>query len=574
MLLSAWYRRLGELSSVLKRWGYRKFLLVFAAVIIQSITQFCAVVAISPLMDVIFKGDGYSENKIVSYLSGLFAGTLSVQQVLALVFIAQLFALGSNLITEYIKYKTYDSFMFWLRSSLVRSLSSRPYFFFLKENPAALQKELTGDANLFCNTIFWTFLDTCSKLVVAISLVVACFSLSPQIAVVFVFVGAGFYVFMTIVLKKKRRTINLSLHSGNESINKILLHILYGIKSIMINGSREFYLNQYNHDLKKVTKNNALTPVISNAPKYLMEFLALSLMITYFSFVLRQQANVDIASIGGIAFAGYRMLPLFQTIYSNYSFAHSSIYAMDSVKKHLLDLEVSREESSRNYCAEDPTNGAFSESIQTRNLAFSYDKNPESVIRWQDLEIKKGDIVGICGPSGCGKSTLLDLLLGLNSPSNGEILIDGVILQKTNAVSWQKQIGYVGQDLFLVDGTIKENILFGRKIERDTDEAVIVAAKKAEIHHFIEGLPDGYETLSGDRGLRLSGGQRQRIVIARALLKCPQILILDEATSALDEEAEKKIIDTLCGWSGGMTIIMVTHRLSTLSQTDRIIELE
>ena len=169
---------------------------------------------------------------------------------------------------------------------------------------------------------------------------------------------------------------------------------------------------------------------------------------------------------------------------------------------------------------------------------------------------------------------LLDLILGLIAPSNGGIYIDGIILQNTNALSWQKQIGYVGQDLFLVDGTIKENILFGREVEGDVGEAVVVAAKKAEIHDFIERLPDGYETLCGDRGLRLSGGQRQRIVIARALLNDPKILILDEATSALDEEAEKKIINTLCGLSGKMTIIMVTHRLSTLSQADRIIELK
>ena len=128
--------------------------------------------------------------------------------------------------------------------------------------------------------------------------------------------------------------------------------------------------------------------------------------------------------------------------------------------------------------------------------------------------------------------------------------------------------------MFLIDGTIKENIVFGREVEGDEGKAVIVAAKKAQIHDFIESLPDGYETLSGDRGLRLSGGQRQRIVIARALLNDPKILILDEATSALDEVVEKKIISTLCGLTGEMTIIMVTHRLNTLDKADRIIELE
>jgi len=572
MLLSGWNRRLKELFALLKIWGYRKFLLILVAVLVQSLTQFCAVIAISPLMDVVFKGADYAENKIVSLLSQLLGYGISVQQVLAFVFMVQLLALASNLITEFIKCNTYASFMFWLRSSLVKSVSSRPYLFFLKQNPAVLQKELDHDANLYTGSIFWPFIDTCSKLVVAISLVLACISLSPQVAVVFVSIGAVFYALLTTVLRRKRRIISRELNASGEIINKVLLHILYGIKSIMINGSRGFYLDQYNHDLKKVTKNNAIAPLISIAPKYLMEFIGLSLMIAYFSFVLRQRADLDIASLGGIAFAAYRLLPLFQQIYSNYSGMASHLYAMDSVKRNLLDGDSSNEYEN-NDDNTDSGIGSFSESIRTKNLSFAYDKHTDSAIQWSDFEINKGAIVGICGPSGCGKSTLLDLLLGLISPSNGEILIDGVHLQKSNVLSWQKQIGYVGQDLFLVDGSIKENILFGRKVESDVDEVVIAAAKKAEIHDFIEGLPDGYETICGDRGLRLSGGQRQRIVIARALLNDPEILILDEATSALDEEAEKKIISTLCGLSGKMTIIMVTHRRSTLSQADRVIEL-
>ena len=216
MLLSGWNRRLKELFALLKMWGYKKFLLVLVAVLVQSLTQFCAVIAISPLMDVVFKGDSYAENQIVSYLSYLLGYSLSVQQVLAFVFTAQLLALGSNLITEFIKCKTYDSFMFWLKSSMVKAVSKRPYLFFLKENSAVLQKELASDSSLYCNSIFWPFLDTCSKLVVAISLVVACFSLSPQVAVVFVSIGAGFYVLLTTALRRKRRMISRILNASGE----------------------------------------------------------------------------------------------------------------------------------------------------------------------------------------------------------------------------------------------------------------------------------------------------------------------------------------------------------------------
>ena len=200
------------------------------------------------------------------------------------------------------------------------------------------------------------------------------------------------------------------------------------------------------------------------------------------------------------------------------------------------------------------------------------------ILKGLNLVIKKGEKIGIVGPTGSGKSTLIDILLGLIEPNDGEILIDNInILDKNNSHNindWRSIISYVPQDIYLGDCTIKENICFGEKRENINIKNVISAAKKADIHSFINTLPNKYETFVGERGLRLSGGQRQRIGLARALYQKSQVVILDEATSSLDNETEKSVMNSIYKLGKEITIIMIAHRLTTLRDCDRIIKIK
>ena len=215
-------------------------------------------------------------------------------------------------------------------------------------------------------------------------------------------------------------------------------------------------------------------------------------------------------------------------------------------------------------------NFKFNNKIKFENISFKYERSKSSIISNVNFEIRKGSIIGICGSSGAGKSTIIDLMLGLLEPTSGKIYVDDEMLDRNNINFWQK-IGYVPQMGFLSDDSILQNICFANNKANIDQTKVINSAKLACINDFIEyELPEKYDTLIGERGVRISGGQRQRICIARALYSDPEIIFLDEATSALDGITEKNVLKSVLSFSNNRTIIIVAHRLSTLQNCDDI----
>jgi ATP-binding cassette subfamily B protein len=209
--------------------------------------------------------------------------------------------------------------------------------------------------------------------------------------------------------------------------------------------------------------------------------------------------------------------------------------------------------------------------IDVRDVRFGYGDGPD-VIRGIDLHVPAGETHAIVGVTGAGKSTLARLLLRFHDPRSGQVTVDGTDIRELEFGSLRSAIGYVSQDVFLFHGTVRENLAFGRK--GATDAEIEDAARLAEAHEFVLGLPDGYDTMVGERGQKLSGGQRQRLSIARAILRDPAILILDEATSAVDNETEAAIQRSLAKVGRGRTVVVIAHRLSTVRDADRIWVLE
>ena len=216
----------------------------------------------------------------------------------------------------------------------------------------------------------------------------------------------------------------------------------------------------------------------------------------------------------------------------------------------------------------------FKKDIVLDNVSFSYEDTSKPALYDINLKIKQGQSVGIIGSSGAGKSTLVDIILGLLSPTTGKLIIDDTEINKTNISSWQKNIGYVSQSIYLLDDTYKKNIGFGLSNKKINDSELKNAIKLSKLKELIETLPNGVDSLIGESGVRISGGQRQRIGIARALYKNPDLLVLDEATSALDNETEKDVMDSINNLQGNMTIIIIAHRLTTVKDCDIIVELD
>ena len=205
-----------------------------------------------------------------------------------------------------------------------------------------------------------------------------------------------------------------------------------------------------------------------------------------------------------------------------------------------------------------------------REVSFSYQKSDLPVLNKIDLNMEHNTTVGLVGATGSGKTTLVDILLGLLTPETGSIRVDGKEIDKKNLSAWQKNLGYVPQSIYLTDDTVEKNIAFAVSEEEIDSKQVKIAAQMANLDEFIQTLPEKYQTIVGERGVRLSGGQRQRIGIARALYHNPRVLVLDEATSALDGITENAIMDAIHNLSHKKTIIMIAHRLSTVKECDVI----
>ena len=269
--------------------------------------------------------------------------------------------------------------------------------------------------------------------------------------------------------------------------------------------------------------------------------------------------------------AGIKLLPAFQGIYNSLASIEANTPAYESIQKDLINSSEIKSVINKSIKIEKEKSYLIpTKQISLENISFNYPEKEELVLNQMNMSIPVKKVIGIVGPSGSGKSTLVDILLGLIEPQEGFLKVDDKIIDNQNLRSWQNNIGFVAQAIFLSEGTIAENVAFGIPKNQINFEQVENALKLANLNEFVEGLKNGVHTRVGERGVQLSGGQRQRIGIARALYHQPEILIFDEATSSLDGITEKMIMQAVHKFSGEKTIIMIAHRLKTVEKCDQI----
>ena len=343
-----------------------------------------------------------------------------------------------------------------------------------------------------------------------------------------------------------------------------------GYADIEINNAFGHQLSRFDNELDTIINVGRKNATISMLPQNLTEIgLAIGISLLLCIGTLSGSADMKIL-FGVFAVAGFRLLPSARNIMNAWSALRYNRYTIDILRNADIDNE-------ENDSAESHEALPFNKAIEVRNLSFRFDEGASDTIRNLSLTIRKGEKVGINGESGVGKTTLLNLLLGLYSPTEGKILIDGKQLDSTLRRKWQNSIGYVSQSTFLSDNTILANIAFGCEEGEVDMERIDRVVKAASLSEFVSSLPKGIHTRIGECGALLSGGQRQRIGIARALYKQANILFFDEATSSLDNTTEQSInraIEHLSASNKDLTIVVVAHRESSLDYCDRIITLE
>lgn len=403
-----------------------------------------------------------------------------------------------------------------------------------------------------------------SALAVAISLTMMLY-LSPVLTCGVVF------LFGVVIFSQKKIIRWLSrvseFHSNHIlEFGKHTVQSLNGLRVIHIFCRQNTVLQRIFHILQKLASEMKLLAFLSNAIPSINEIVGVSL--------------VAIFLVAGQWLLSENALPLLLTfvvmLYRTNARVQNFLMGLSSFASQwgqLLKIEYIMSDADKEFVSDEGMEfPSLQREIEFRDVILRYEGRREEAIQKIRLTLYKGETVALVGPSGAGKSSLLDLLLQLYNPTAGAILVDGIDLRQFRMSSWREKIGMVSQDTFIFNETIEENIRFG-KLDATTEE-VIAAAKMADADRFIQFLPDGYQTVLGERGFRLSGGQRQRIALARALIRDPEILILDEATSSLDSHSERLIQKTLRQFYGKKTILVVAHRLSTIFHSDKILFLD
>ena len=483
-----------------------------------------------------------------------------------------------NLLAEYVRTRYTQNFGHWLRVRLLRRMASQPYAYFLQRNSSDLLKKILSDVANYTNGVLLPLLDTVARALTAALLLATLFLVQPVIALSAAIVLGGFYVIIFRLLARKRREVDENLKVSVGGVFREAQQMLSGIKPVKVHRAEEHFLNRFSRHSAVLARTGTRMPIFANSARYLVEPLAFGgLVVAVLLLAARGRDFSDILpNLGVMALAGYRLLPSLQLLYGQLTSISSVRHVVDEVYGEFVAAETDksiRPESISDVLA--PARPLrWSDAIILREVGFRYPGAPLPTLYGLSFTIAKDTSLGIIGPTGSGKSTLVDLLLGLYQPTAGEILIDDRPLAPALVPSWQASVGYVPQDIFLIDDTIARNIAFGLPDNEIDPARLREACATAQLLDFVEAeLPDGFDTNVGERGVRLSGGQRQRIGLARALYHRPSLLILDEATSALDMATEAKLLDALRSLTGKLTMVVAAHRLSAVANCDQLIDL-
>jgi len=445
----------------------------------------------------------------------------------------------------------------------------KPYVYHLQQNSATLLRNVhTAGITIFTYIIFPVFL-----LLTEIITVIMIWLMLVWIDFFTAIVVLGFLAFLLYaVAKTLRRQISRQGAIQNKYIRIYLKWINQGlgaIKETKVQGSEAYFLNEFSDSYTLYGKAYRKFLFFNQISKNLIEMIVVSgLLLLILLKILLGSAPMEIVPLLGVlALAACRLMPSINRIITHSNTIKFQLPLFHEVYNELLAIRQ-RALTGKELC--NNSNGTsleFSKEIQIDHLGYQYPEGKKEVLRDVTFTIPKGKFVGIIGPSGAGKTTFVDLLLGLLEPTVGRILVDGSdIRDKTRA--WQAKLAYVPQNIYLIDGTIRENIALGISEKKIDDVRIKRVLKMTELYDFVQSLPNGIHTNVGERGVKLSGGQRQRVGIARALYYRPEVLILDEATSALDHGTEKSITDTILKLKGKITIVAIAHRVSTLEACD------
>jgi len=567
-----------QINRFLSRSNWVQLEILALLIPLSGLLEIAGIASIMPFMGLVMNSDLVMSNKFLHWIYREMSFSTPNHFLIFLGIVVLVVLFLSNLVSAVTTWKIFNlSFSIGadLSQKIFASYMNQPYLFFLERNSSELVSNSLVEVGRVVTGILIPILTIISRIIVALSIVFLLIWVNPELAILTGVTLGGAYggIFLLVRKTLTRSGLGLSIETAKRS--QIAYETMGGIKDIKVLGREKDFYDRFTQPVRLYATYMTRSNVIASLPRYALETLAFGGIIVLIIYLLnaKQGASTALPLISLYALAGYRIMPALQQLFTNLSYIR---FNAPSIEKLSKDLEESIKHSSSSTVPSpisDPI--SFLNKIEMEKIVFHYPNRTEAVLKGINLSIKANTTVGIVGSTGSGKTTTLDILLGLLTPSSGKLLIDGIPITSENVRNWQASIGYVPQQIMLLDDTILRNIAFGIPDDQVNHDAVIKAARLAHLHEFIQNdLPLRYNTIVGDRGVRLSGGQRQRIGIARALYHDPSILVLDEATSALDNITETVIMEALHTLSHQKTILMVAHRLSTVRECDKIFVLE
>lgn len=545
----------------------------FIGMIVIGLLESAGILLIIPLLSVIGLIDmGSREIFVLSWIVSYFHGLPRMQGLSIILFIFVLIIVMQTLFSRQqtiLNKKIQQGYLRELRQQTYKHVIHSNWSFFLNHRNSDIVKVMTTEIAQVKDglNLFFSFL--ASLIFAGINLAIA-FWLSPKMTVIILCFGFILLYFSRFFIKKSKEISMEQLELSRIYVAGITDH-LNGMKDIKCNTLEVTHLEWMNDLCQNVEYNSVEAAKIRTNSRsiYMIVSAALLAVLVYFLVAVFQSQAAELMLVIVIFM---RLWPIVTTIQSSLENLASIIPSFEAVIK-LQEESNNSQELRDEYFQNDANSLSLKEGLRCQNIYFKYNQN-EDVYALKDLHlyIPANGMTAIVGPSGAGKSTLIDILMGLNHPQQGKVLIDGVELTHNNLVSLRRSIGYVAQDPFLFNASLRENLLLIEPTA--TEEQLWEALELTSALEFVTRLPNGLDTLIGDRGIKLSGGERQRIVLARALVRKPAILILDEATSALDTVTEMNVKATLERLKGTMTMIIIAHRLSTIRSADQVIVLE
>lgn len=458
-----------------------------------------------------------------------------------------------------------------ISTRLMKSYLGQPYEWFLDQHSSNLSKSILSEVNAVVVHGYLPLVQLLSHTAVAMILLIAIFSVDPMSSLVGSTVIISCYAGLYSIVRRPLKRMGYSRSAANQTKFKSVSDAFTGVKDIKAMRLEPQYAARFQAAASTYASNHIWSLVIGRVPTFAVEGIVFGLILSMLLFLIDKPGGFEKA-IPVLAFyilAGYRLLPAIQQIYKTTTNIKFIGPAINDLRLRLTSLDKSTQ------CLTSNKREGFKTSIIMDNVSHRYLGASSDSLTCVNLQIFKGQAIGIVGGTGSGKTTLVDILIGLLKPSHGQLCIDDDVVSNADVFSPSLVFGYVPQDIFLVDGTIAHNIALSTT-EDEVDFALLKrSCSAAGISEFIEHqLKEKYQTTVGERGIRLSGGQRQRIGIARALYRQPDVLVFDEATSALDGVTERTVMDQIRKLPENMTIVMIAHRLNTIKHCDNIYLLE